>query len=114
MARLLQALADTVASGAGAVEAGSPTYLLVLLRSLRKDGDANLVAPPASTLIQPLTARELEVLRLIAGGMRNQEIAEHLVLSVSTVKRHIANVYGKLDVGHRTEALARAAELKLL
>jgi LuxR family maltose regulon positive regulatory protein len=62
----------------------------------------------------PLTSRELEILRLIAGGLRNQEIADQLRISAPTVKRHIANAYGKLGVGHRTEALARAAELKLL
>ena len=63
---------------------------------------------------QPLTTRELEILRLIAAGMRNQEIANHLDISTATVKRHIANTYGKLGAGHRTEALATAARLKLL
>jgi LuxR family maltose regulon positive regulatory protein len=61
-----------------------------------------------------LTTREREILRLIAAGMRNQEIARQLFISPATVKRHIANVYGKLDAGHRTEALRRAAELDLL
>jgi LuxR family maltose regulon positive regulatory protein len=58
-------------------------------------------------LAEPLTPREIEILRLIAAGMRNQEIADRLVISLSTVKRHIANTYGKLGVDHRTEALAR-------
>jgi len=65
-------------------------------------------------LLQPLTTREHEILRLIASGLRNQEIADQLSISGATVKRHIANAYGKLGVGHRTEALARANELKLL
>jgi LuxR family maltose regulon positive regulatory protein len=65
-------------------------------------------------LAEPLTPREVEILRLIATGMQNQAIADHLVISLATVKRHIANIYGKLDVGHRTAALARAAELGLL
>lgn len=60
------------------------------------------------------TTRELEILRLISAGMRNQEIADHLSISGATVKRHIANAYGKLGAGHRTEALVRAKELKLL
>jgi LuxR family maltose regulon positive regulatory protein len=68
----------------------------------------------SAELAEPLTRREVEVLRLIAAGLRNQEIADRLCLSVSTVKRHIANAYGKLGVGHRTEALLRANELKLL
>ena len=46
--------------------------------------------------------------------MRNQEIADQLFISLSTVKRHIANAYGKLGVSHRTEAVARANELNLL
>ena len=62
----------------------------------------------------PLTKRELEVLRLIASGMKNQQIADHLFISLATVKRHIANVYGKIDVEHRTQAVARARELKLI
>jgi LuxR family maltose regulon positive regulatory protein len=46
--------------------------------------------------------------------MRNQEIADRLFVGLPTVKRHIANAYGKLGVGHRTEAIARANELSLL
>jgi LuxR family maltose regulon positive regulatory protein len=65
-------------------------------------------------LVEPLTAREVEVVRLVAAGMRNLEIAAQLVISLPTVKRHIANSYGKLGVGHRTEAVARASELGLL
>lgn len=68
----------------------------------------------ASALPQPLTPREIEILRLVAAGMRNREIATHLFLSPSTVKRHVANAYGKLDVGSRTAAVARANELELL
>jgi ATP/maltotriose-dependent transcriptional regulator MalT len=70
--------------------------------------------PPVDSLAEPLTVRELEVLRLVAAGMRNQTIAEHLVISLATVKRHIANAYGKLGVDHRTAAVVRATELRLL
>ncbi len=68
----------------------------------------------ASQLEEPLTAREIEILRLIESGMRNQEIADRLYISLPTVKRHVANAYGKLGVSHRTEAIARAKELSLL
>jgi LuxR family maltose regulon positive regulatory protein len=61
-----------------------------------------------------LTTRELEIPRLLAAGMRNQEIAKKLFISPATVKRHIANVYNKLDARHRTEALKRAGALNLL
>jgi LuxR family maltose regulon positive regulatory protein len=67
-----------------------------------------------SNLVEPLTARELEILRHITAGMRNGEIADRLFISPATVKRHIANAYGKLGVTHRTAAVARARELKLL
>jgi LuxR family maltose regulon positive regulatory protein len=65
-------------------------------------------------LVEPLSQRELEVLGLVATGLKNQEIADQLVISVATVKRHLTNIYGKLGVSHRTQALARAQELDLL
>jgi LuxR family maltose regulon positive regulatory protein len=87
----------------------SGTYARRLLAAF--DERAQPASASASSAIaglaEPLTARELEILHLIAAGMRNQEIADHLVISLSTVKRHIANTYGKLGVDHRTEAVAR-------
>ena len=70
--------------------------------------------PSSNTLPSPLTSREMEVLRLIAAGMRNKEIADHLFISLSTVKRHIANTYSKLEVTHRTEAIVKGEELGIL
>jgi LuxR family maltose regulon positive regulatory protein len=69
---------------------------------------------PASELIEPLTARELDVLRLVANGLSNQAIAERLVLSIGTVKWYTRQVYGKLGVQTRTQAIVRAHELRLL
>jgi LuxR family maltose regulon positive regulatory protein len=76
-------------------------------------------SPPSSTLsahplIEPLSERELEVLRLIAAGLSNQEIAHRLIISLNTVKTHVKNLYGKLGTGNRTQAIARARELGLL
>lgn len=65
-------------------------------------------------LPEPLSERELNVLRLIATGRSNQEIAEMLVIAVSTVKSHINNLYGKLGTNRRTEAIAIAREKGLL
>jgi LuxR family transcriptional regulator, maltose regulon positive regulatory protein len=65
-------------------------------------------------LIEPLSERELEVLRLIADGYSNQEIAARLIVALSTIKTHINNIYGKLGVQSRTQALARARALHLL
>jgi len=67
-----------------------------------------------SALIEQLSEREYEVIRLIAAGDSNQEIADRLVISIATVKRHISNIYGKLAVTSRTHALVRARELHLL
>ena len=90
-------------------------YARDLLAAFDEPGRASPVGlTPAAGLSEHLTARELEVLRLVAAGLQNQAIADHLVISLPTVKRHIANVYGKLDVGSRTAAVARASELKLI
>jgi len=68
----------------------------------------------AQPLIEPLSQRELEVLRLIAEGLSNREISERLFLALSTVKGHSRIIYDKLQVQRRTEAVARARELGLL
>jgi DNA-binding NarL/FixJ family response regulator len=61
-----------------------------------------------------LTARELEVLRLISSGLSNQAIAERLCISEHTVHRHVANTLSKLDVSSRSAAVAQVAKLGLL
>ena len=68
----------------------------------------------APTPVEPLTPREREVLRLVARGYTNQEIATELTLSLSTVKTHLEHIIAKLDVSDRTQAAVRAAELGLL
>lgn len=70
--------------------------------------------PDMSALVEPLTDRELEVLGLIAQGLTNQQIADELVISVGTVKFYTSQIYGKLGVNSRTQAVARARELGLL
>ena len=71
-------------------------------------------APPVSALVEPLSQREQEVLVLINEGLSNKDIAARMNVAATTVKAHIRNLYGKLDVSRRTEALARARQLKLL
>ncbi len=61
-----------------------------------------------------LSAREIEVLSLIAAGQSNQEIAEQLCLALNTVKRHAYNIYAKLDVRKRTQAVSKARQLGLI
>lgn len=114
MDELLRTLIDVVSEGGGA-PAGSLSYLRALVAGpMGASLDAVSGEKRAPAVRERLTPRELEIIGLVAAGMRNQEIAEHLVLSVATVKRHIANVYDKLDVTHRTEAVARAKALNLL
>jgi len=73
------------------------------------------VAPPVrEPNVSGLTARELEVLKLISGGLSNQAIAERLFISEHTVHRHVANTLSKLDVSSRSAAVAQAAKLGLL
>ena len=67
-----------------------------------------------SALIEPLTGREIEVLRLVADGMSNPEIASKLFLSVGTVKTHVKHIYGKLAVDDRVKAASRARELGII
>jgi DNA-binding NarL/FixJ family response regulator len=66
---------------------------------------ARAPATGLDSLIEPLTAREIEVLRLLAGAASNREIGDRLVISTRTVETHLANIYGKLGVRGRTEAM---------
>ena len=66
------------------------------------------------SLMEPLSERELEVVRVLATGASNKEIAQTLFIAVGTVKQHLKSVYGKLDVHSRTEAVHRARELGIL
>jgi len=72
------------------------------------------ISPAGQALIEPLSARELEILHLIAMGKTNKAIAQQLFIAPGTVKAHTASIYRKLDVANRTEAVARARQLGLL
>ncbi len=94
------------------VRAAAPEFVDQLLAAA---GVACLHPVAASqALVDPLSERELEVLMLVAAGLSNPEIAQRLFISVGTVKRHINHIYGKLEVGSRTEAVAKARNLKLI
>jgi DNA-binding NarL/FixJ family response regulator len=75
---------------------------------------SQLTGGPAPGLVEPLSAREIEVLRLAAQGLTNKAIGARLNISDRTVQGHLANVYGKLAVGNRTEAVTRAMQLGLI
>lgn len=103
LARLLR---QTVTGGEAA------GYAAILLAAFDEQSMPTTTATTA--LVEPLSERELQVLRLIVAGLSNREIAEELVIAISTVKSHINNIYGKLDVKRRTQAIARSQELGLL
>ena len=101
----------------GSVQRIDPAYLATLLRACAPAD----TQPPTrragaviSGLAEPLTDRELEVLRLLAAGRSNQRIAHELVVALDTVKKHVTHVLGKLGAANRTEAVARARQLGLL
>jgi LuxR family maltose regulon positive regulatory protein len=120
MARLLGRLATAPATGR-AVAAGDPPrhHLGRLLRAFERE---RLDVPPPPRrggvvvpgLIAPLSARELQVLELLGAGEPNHVIAEKLVITLDTVKRHVTHILGKLGAANRTQAVARARELGLL
>ena len=72
------------------------------------------IVPLAMAHFDPLSPRELEVLRLLAGARSQSEIARALTVSVNTVRSHVKHIYDKLDVHSRHEAVERARELGLL
>lgn len=93
------------------------TKLLVALEASEQGSEGRsqrLPAPSAQSLIEALSPREVEVLKLMAQGCSNQEIAGRLFLALDTVKWHNRHIFGKLRAQRRTEAVARAAELGLL
>ncbi len=90
--------------------ASASEHLLVLLRIQHAAG----VLASDAALVEPLSERELEVMHLVALGLRNDEIASTLFVSSNTVKTHLAHAYAKLGVRSRTEAVARCAALGLL
>lgn len=96
-------------------EAATQRIMLDYTRKLLAafDNDKSYL-PAAQSLIEPLSQRELEILHLIAAGKKNQEIADELVISLNTVRYHTKNLYGKLDVNKRTQAVTKAQKLGII
>jgi LuxR family maltose regulon positive regulatory protein len=101
MARLLQ-------------EARERAVALEYVAKLLAAFEGDRASPATAALPEPLSQREREVLKLIAAGLTNREIAETLVISPETVKKHTGAIYSKLGVNNRTEAANRARALGLL
>jgi LuxR family maltose regulon positive regulatory protein len=105
------------------IDLGTPLQRLLQLAgqrgALSEYGSLLLAAsgqasPPGDRMVEPLSERELEILRLVAAGLTNREVGDRLYISDETVKKHLANIYGKLQVHRRIEAAVRARELGLL
>lgn len=96
----------------------SPDYLQRIQAAIvpvwQAQPDAATQPAPRSTLYEPLSAREWDVLQLVAEGLSNQQIAEHLVLSLYTVKLHVKHLLAKLGATNRTQAVVRARALHIL
>jgi LuxR family maltose regulon positive regulatory protein len=95
---------------------GGDPFIDSILEAIAKNfrNDVNQINKDLSSSVEPLTPREIEVLQLLAKQLRNKEIAEKLFISLSTTKRHCANIYIKLKVKNRQDAVKRAHELGML
>jgi LuxR family maltose regulon positive regulatory protein len=115
MARLLYEILSRAEAPSRGI---APDYVHQLLAAF-PDIEADQISPPKtqvpeSELVEPLSEREIEVLQLIAEGLTNQEVATRLYLSLHTVKVHARNIYGKLGVKNRTQAVAKGKALGIL
>ncbi len=97
----------------------APDYVAKLLSAFETKAEVRPTSPApsigaATSLIEPLSERELEVLQLMAAGLSNHEIADKLIIGVGTVKSHVHSILGKLNARDRTQAVIKAQELKLV
>lgn len=117
MQQLLSAGAHYLATATDQATIPLKSYITKLLEAFHdtsSHGKAQISKGNTIDLIEPLTSRELEVLQLIAAGDSNQTIADKLVITVSAVKKHTGNIFGKLNVSSRTQAIVRAHQIGLL
>jgi LuxR family maltose regulon positive regulatory protein len=103
------------AAGAGSVTGAATEHLHRIIRAFGSaKAQTDQITPAIAGLIEPLTDRELEVLRLLAAGRRNREIAQELVVTLETVKKHTSHIFAKLGATNRTQAVAHARRLGLI
>jgi LuxR family transcriptional regulator, maltose regulon positive regulatory protein len=117
MAALLRSLVGARQRGRGAAGAGSGVateHLRRVVQAFGPVGDPADKTAPAAGLIEPLTDRELEVLRLLAAGRRNRDIAAELVVTLETVKKHVSHIFDKLGAANRVQAVTHARRLGLI
>ncbi len=121
MRRVLESLLGTLRDQENALPPASVAFARKLLaafprtespglRTKNQIPEHSVLSSQSSALVEPLTRREQEILRLLVAGASNQEIASQLVISLATVKKHVSNLLGKLGVASRTQAIARARD----
>jgi DNA-binding NarL/FixJ family response regulator len=103
-----------VARGEALIQPSIQRKVLAEFNRLADSGPRPAAEPDQRALIQPLTERELDVLRGLARGLSNREIADWLVITEGTVKNHVSNVLAKLEVRDRTQAVLKAQSLRLI
>jgi len=91
-----------------------PKYTQYLLQALHRQPPEQVQTGKTSRIADPISDREQKVLELLAEGLSNKEIADRLCIEVRTVKWHTGNIFGKLNVKNRTEAVTRARDLNIL
>jgi LuxR family maltose regulon positive regulatory protein len=99
---------------AARAEGSRPEYVTILLAAGAGNSLAAAPAAGAVPLVESLSPRELEILRLVAGGATNRDVADALVITVGTVKSHLNRIMGKLGARNRVEAVAKAQALGLV
>ncbi len=116
MAALLRSLIGATRRGRAAPVSGRAREHLnrVVMAFGPAAGGAEKAVPTATGMIEPLTKRELEVLRFMAAGRRNHDIARDMVVTLETVKKHVSHILGKLGASSRTQAVTRARDLGLI
>ena len=92
----------------------APAFVDSLLEAFRAGMDNAIPTVSAQPLVEPLTPNQLTILRLISEGLSNREVAAKLAITEGTTKWHLNQIYGKLNVASRTQAIARARELRVL
>lgn len=112
----IAAAVRTVAAGGALIQPSIARKVVAEFSRLAAgpSGSSAASAPPIDPLVQPLTERELEVLRALASGLSNREIADKLVITEGTVKNHVSNLLAKLDVRDRMQAVLKAQALRLI
>jgi DNA-binding NarL/FixJ family response regulator len=105
---------ETLLEAIRTVAAGGTYLYAPLVSDLARDGIRESWQRDAREFLEPLTERELEILRLMVSGIGNREIAAALALSEGTVKNHVSSIFSKLGVSDRTKAVLRAIALGLV